>query len=172
MASQILVQMALLAALTGTPRWWAAVPAVPVPPAEEPVALLAKGTFEVKLTPVPMTEGAGTATMARQTIAKLWHGDLEGTSAGEMLAAMSPVQGSAGYVAVERVTGVLHGKRGSFVLQHTGVMTRGTPSLVVTVVPDSGTDELAGMTGMLKIIIEKGKHFYELEYSLSAAPGT
>jgi len=134
---------------------------------------VSKGTFDVKLTPVPMTEGVGVATLARQTVAKHWSGDLEGTSAGEMLAAMSPVKGSAGYVAVERVTGTLHGKRGSFVLQHTGVMTRGAPSLVVTVVPDTGTDELAGMTGTLKIIIEGGKHFYELEYSLSgAAPGS
>lgn len=133
---------------------------------------IAKGTFNVKLTSAPMTESAGTTTLARQTIAKQWRGDLEGSSAGEMLAALSPVKGSAGYVAVERVTGTLHGRRGSFVLQHTGLMDRGAPSLVVTVVPDTGTDDLAGLSGSLRILIEAGEHSYELEYTLSAASPT
>jgi hypothetical protein len=83
-----------------------------------------------------------------------------------MLSAMGNVQGSAGYVAIERVTGTLHGKRGSFVLQHTGTMDRGAPSLSIHVVPDSGTEELVGLTGSMQIQIEQGKHFYTFDYSL------
>ena len=126
----------------------------------------ANGPFDVKLSPQSPAPGIEAANLGRQTINKQFHGDLEATSLGEMIAAMSSVQGSAGYVAMERVTGVLHGKRGNFVLQHTGIMDRGTPSLVITVVPDSGTDALTGLTGSMKIQIEQGKHSYTFDYDL------
>jgi hypothetical protein len=122
----------------------------------------AAGTFEVKLTPQPDDSPVG-----RMTIVKQFHGDLEGSSAGQMLAAMTEVKGSAGYVAIEKVTGSLHGRAGSFVLQHTGTMNRGTPQLSVTVVPDSGTGDLAGLSGSLNIIIEGGKHSYEFDYEFA-----
>jgi hypothetical protein len=100
------------------------------------------------------------------TINKQFHGDLEATSQGEMLSAGSPVKGSAGYVAMEKVAGSLSGRAGAFVLQHSGVMTRGAPSLSVTVVPDSGSGELTGLSGQMIIQIEAGKHSYEFEYTL------
>ena len=99
------------------------------------------------------------------SIDKQFHGDLEAVSKGTMLTAMTAVKGSAGYVAIEHVTGTLAGRAGSFALQHTGTMTRGAPQLGVNVVPDSGTEELAGLAGNMKIIIEGGKHSYEFEYS-------
>jgi hypothetical protein len=101
------------------------------------------------------------------SIDKRFHGELDGTSTGTMLSAGTAVAGSAGYVAIERVTGTLCGKRGSFALQHSGTMNRGAPSLSVTVVPDSGTDELAGLRGSMQIIIEKGKHSYDFDYEIS-----
>jgi hypothetical protein len=105
------------------------------------------------------------------TIDKRFHGDLEAVSRGQMLATTTAVQGSAGYVAMEQVSGTLHGRTGTFVLQHTGTMTRGVPQLSVTVVPDSGTGELVGLSGRMEIkIAEGGKHSYELEYSLPATP--
>jgi hypothetical protein len=125
----------------------------------------ASGTFEVKLTP-QATEDAGSGiTRARMSIDKQFHGDLEATSKGEMLSAVTSVKGSAGYVALEQVTGTLHGLTGTFVLQHTGIMTRGAPQLTITVVPDSGTDQLTGLTGQMRINIVDGKHFYEFEYT-------
>ncbi len=99
---------------------------------------------------------------------KQFHGDLEATSKGEMLSAGGSVKGSAGYVAIERVSGTLHGRAGTFVLQHSGVMTRGAPGLTVSVVPDSGTGELAGLAGTMSIVIAEGKHSYELTYTLDA----
>jgi hypothetical protein len=134
---------------------------------ENPV-MQATGPFDVKLAPQPPAPGIESANLGRQTIDKQFHGALEATSLGEMIAAMGGVQGSAGYVAMERVTGVLHGKRGTFVLQHTGIMDRGAPSLVITVVPDSGTDALTGLTGTMTIQIEQGKHSYVLDYDLPA----
>lgn len=122
----------------------------------------ATGTFDVKL--VPLT--APDAPVGAMSIAKTFHGDLEATSAGQMLAVRTPVDGSAGYVAMERVTGTLGGRHGSFALQHSGTMTRGAPSLEVTVVPDSGTDGLAGLTGRLSIDISGGQHHYTLRYAL------
>ena len=99
-------------------------------------------------------------------IAKQFHGDLEASGAGEMLAVRSPVAGSAGYVAMERVTGTLGGKRGSFALQHSGTMTRGAPGLVVTVVPDTGTDGLVGLSGKMAIEVAAGVHSYVFDYEL------
>lgn len=127
----------------------------------------ANGTFQVKLAPQPPAPGNEQAKLGRLTIDKQFQGDLEAASLGEMLSAMGEVQGSAGYVAIERVTGMLHGKHGSFVLQHLGSMNRGAPQLSVTVVPDSGTDELAGLSGSMQINIEQGKHFYVFDYTLS-----
>jgi hypothetical protein len=127
----------------------------------------ASGTFEVKMTPQkPDNKEAESANIGRMSIDKQYHGDLEATSKGEMLSAMTEVKGSAGYVAIERVTGTLHGKTGSFVLQHNGIMTRGEPQLSVTVVPDSGTSELAGLAGALTIRIAEKQHFYEFDYTL------
>lgn len=124
----------------------------------------ATGTFEVKLSPQAPEEGAGGPVVGRMLIDKRFHGDLEATSEGQMLAAGTAVQGSAGYVAIEHVSGTLSGRTGTFVLQHYGVMDRGAPRLTVTVVPDSGTGELAGLTGKMDIIIDTGKHSYEFEY--------
>jgi uncharacterized protein DUF3224 len=121
----------------------------------------AAGTFEVKLTPQPDDSPVG-----RMTIAKEFHGDLEAASVGQMLASMSEVKGSAGYVAIEKVTGTLHGRAGGFVLQHRGVMNRGAAELSVTVVPDSGAGDLVGIKGSMNIIIEAGKHSYEFDYTL------
>ena len=120
----------------------------------------ANGTFEVKLTP------EGTPEDGRMSIDKQFHGDLEATSKGAMLAAMGCVKGSAGYVAIERVNGTLDGREGSFALQHSGTMTRGVQELSVTVVPDTGTGELTGIAGRMKIIITDGKHSYEFDYSI------
>ena len=131
----------------------------------------ATGSFEVKLTPQATDAEERGSTLARLAIAKEFRGDLEGRSKGEMLSAGTQTKGSAGYVAQERVTGTLGGRHGSFVLQHTGVMNRGAPGLTVTVVPDSGTGDLTGLTGTMNIIIEPGKHDYEFDYEItSAAP--
>lgn len=129
----------------------------------------ARGTFDVALAPLSMHDGAEDATLARLSIDKRFHGDLEATSAGEMLSAATAVPGSGAYVAVERVSGTLNGRRGTFVLQHSGIMTRGTPQLTVIVVPDSGTDALAGLNGTLTINVADGQHSYDFEYTL---PGT
>lgn len=125
----------------------------------------ATGTFEVKLVPLA-DDHAGAAGMSRMSIDKEFHGDLEASSQGQMMSAMTAIKGSAGYVAMERVTGTLAGRKGSFVLQHSGTMDRGTPTLSVRVVPDSATDDFAGLTGTLAIIIADGKHSYDFEYSI------
>lgn len=124
------------------------------------------GPFEVKLTPQEDKTDPG---ISRMVIAKQFHGDLEATSAGTMLAAGTAVKGSAGYVAIEVVTGTLKGHHGTFVLQHSGTMTRGAPQLSITVVPDSGTDGLVGLTGKMTIDIAEGKHSYDFEYTLPEA---
>jgi hypothetical protein len=126
----------------------------------------ARGPFEVKLAPLVTYENTEGSPLGRLSIDKQFHGDLEATSTGEMLSAGGQVKGSAGYVAIERVQGRLHGRSGSFVLQHSGTMTRGAPSLVITVVPDTGTGELAGLAGTMAIVIEAGKHSYDFEYTI------
>jgi hypothetical protein len=128
----------------------------------------AQGPFEVKLTPQPITD-ADEASLGRMSIAKQFSGDLDGSSKGQMIAAGTSVKGSAGYVAMERVTATLAGRRGSFVLQHSASMNRGTPEMHITVVPDSGTDELAGLSGRMTIIITDGKHAYDFSYELAPA---
>jgi Protein of unknown function (DUF3224) len=126
---------------------------------------MAKGTFEVKASPVAADVGDESG-IGRLTLDKKFSGDLEGTSRGQMLGFRSATDGSAGYVAMEKVTGKIGGRSGSFVLQHTGTMTRNAPNLNVTVVPDSGTGELTGIAGTMTIIIAGGKHSYEFAYSL------
>jgi hypothetical protein len=126
----------------------------------------AAGTFDVKLTPQTLADSAPDATLGRLSIDKQFHGDLEGASRGEMLSAGTAVKGSAGYVAIERVAGTLNGRKGTFVLQHSGTMNRGVPQLSVTVVPDSGTEGLAGLSGTMTIDLTGGKHAYVFEYSL------
>ena len=123
------------------------------------------GTFDVTLNPQP-TESA----LGRMSLDKQFHGDLEAVSKGEMLAASSAVKGSAGYVAMEKVTGTLQGRKGEFVLQHSGTMNRGNPSLSVSVVPDSGTGELDGLSGTMSIEITGGKHLYTFDYTIAKAP--
>ena len=135
-------------------------------PKEQPMTKHASGTFEVKLSPQE-DDFATAAGLGRMTIDKTFQGDLAASSKGQMLAAMTEVKGSAGYVALEKVTGTLHGKKGSFVLQHNGIMDRNSPQLSVVVVPDSGTDELVGLTGKMMINIADGKHSYEFEYSIT-----
>jgi hypothetical protein len=131
----------------------------------------AKGDFVVTLTPQSTDEITGASTVARLAIDKQFTGDLIGVSKGEMLSAGTPVKGSAGYVAIERVTGALHGRAGTFVLQHSGTMTRGSPQLTVSVVPDSGSGELTGLTGTMRIIIEGKRHSYEFDYAFDYALG-
>ena len=124
----------------------------------------ASGTFEVKLN--PQDEGPD-APVGRMTIDKQFEGDLAGTSKGTMvMASSSSVKGSAGYVAIEKVTGTLNGRRGSFYLQHNGTMTRGAGELSINVIPDTGTDDLVGLRGKMNIIIADGQHSYEFEYEL------
>ncbi|HEX5830294.1 MAG TPA: DUF3224 domain-containing protein, partial [Gemmatimonadaceae bacterium] len=130
----------------------------------------ASGTFEVTLTPQPADDYVDGAALGRMTIDKRFQGDLEGSSRGQMLTGMTSVKGSAGYVAVERVSGTLAGRRGTFVLQHSGTMARGAPTLIITGVPDSGTDELAGLSGTMTIDVASGKHSYTFEYTIASTP--
>jgi len=125
----------------------------------------ASGTFEVKLP--PQEDKSVDATLGRMTIDKQFHGDLEAVSKGQMLTAGTAVNGSAGYVAIERVSGKLHGLVGSFTLQHSATMTRGEPQLTIIVVPDSGTEQLEGLAGKMAIKIADGKHSYDFEYTLA-----
>ena len=126
----------------------------------------AHGTFEVDLRPI----GGNDGPIAVMSINKTFAGDLRGSSVGQMLAFRTPVQGSAGYVAMERVTATLAGRKGGFTLQHNGLMTRGTPELSVVVVPDSGSEGLLGLAGTLEITISEGRHDYRLVYSLPEGP--
>ena len=129
----------------------------------------ASGTFSVTMLPqqpaaaAPPTPGA---TLGRMQLDKLYQGELQASAHGQMLSAITPTAGSAGYVAIEHVSGTLHGRSGSFVLQHHGLMTRGDKQLNITVVPDSGTGELAGLEGRLDIRIAEGQHVYAFDYAL------
>lgn len=130
----------------------------------------ASGMFEVKLTPQPQDDSAVGTAIGRMVIDKQFHGDLEATSKGEMLAVGTDVEGSAGYVAMEQVSGTLHSRSGTFTLQHSATMTRGVPQLSITVVPDSGTGQLQGLSGRMMIEIADGKHSYSFEYALAEGP--
>ncbi len=128
----------------------------------------AKGKFDVTLQPLDSyAKGSEGMSLGRMSIDKIFSGDLAAKSQGEMLSVRTPVAGSAGYVAIEQVTGSLAGKTGSFVLQHFGVMSQGKNRQILEVVPDSGTGQLAGLSGTMTINIEDGKHFYELDYTLA-----
>jgi hypothetical protein len=128
----------------------------------------ATGHFEVRRTAQaqPVEDAA---LLAGHDLAKVFHGDLEGTGAGVMLSVGTAVAGSAAYSALEVVRGRLQGREGTFALQHTGVMTRGEPALSIRVVPDSGTGALAGLDGTLGIRIEAGQHYYDFDYTLPDA---
>ena len=126
----------------------------------------AKGSFEVSLGPIEPYNQAADSGMSRMSIDKQFLGDLEATSQGEMLSAGAPAEGSAGYVAMERVAGTLQGRRGTFALQHSSTMHEGAYEQSVQVVPSSGTGELEGLAGSMRIIIADGAHSYEFEYSL------
>lgn len=126
-----------------------------------------RGKFEVSMKPSESYAPSGNGLdMGRMSLDKTFEGDLDATSKGEMLSAMTAVKGSAGYVAIERVSGILSGKQGDFVLMHFGVMDRGANRLTLEVVPDSGTEELAGLSGAMQITIENGQHYYEFDYEL------
>jgi hypothetical protein len=131
---------------------------------ERSMSTHAKGTFDVKVTPQVSDDKSA---VARMMLAKQFHGDIEGTSKGEMLSVSTAMNGSAGYVAMEQIDARLNGRAGSFALQHSGTMNRGTPELVITVVPDSGTGELEGLQGRMTIdIAVDGTHSYDFEYTL------
>lgn len=134
------------------------------------IAHHAAGTFDVKATPVTPAGGAADNSISELSLDKQFHGALEATSKGAMLASGNPAKGAGGYVAMEKVTGTLDGRKGSFVLQHSGTMKGGAAELTVTVVPDSGTDELTGIDGKMTIQISAGKHSYDFEYTLPSAP--
>ena len=137
----------------------------PVVQAQEPVMRHARGTFEVTLTPVQPDAGAAPGAPGRMLLAKTFHGGIEGTGAGEMLATLDDGRSGA-YVALERVEGTLDGRRGSFALVHRGLMDDGAQELSIIVVPGSGTGELAGLSGVFHLTIEGGEHRYDLEYRL------
>ena len=134
------------------------------------VVMTARGTFDVKVIPQPADDAAG-GPFGRLFLDKKFHGDLDATSKGQMMGAGTAVEGSAGYVALELVSGTLNGRQGSFIFQHIGAMTKGVQTqLAVTVVPDSGTEQLTGLAGTMAIIIAPdGKHSYEFEYTLDSA---
>jgi hypothetical protein len=126
----------------------------------------ATGAFDVQVTPQAADGHADAVTLGRMTIDKQFHGDLEASSKGQMLTGMGSVKGSAGYVAIEQVTGTLQGRAGTFILQHTGVMDRGAPRLAIAVVPDSGTGQLEGLAGTMTIDTADGKHAYAFTYTV------
>lgn len=128
----------------------------------------ATGPFDVKMQPQPGPEPADGIALGRLLLDKQYQGDLQASGAGQMLSAMTAVSGSAGYVAIEQVRGTLKGREGSFVLQHHGLMNRGGKELTITVVPDSGTGALVGLSGRLDIRVEGGQHFYDFDYTLPA----
>ena len=145
---------------------------IPAPPAQKGPAVSqhARGTFDVKVTPQPADDAAG-GPFSRLFLDKQFHGALEAASKGQMMAAGTAVEGSAAYVAFELVTGTLDGRTGTFMLQHSGTMRSGSATMTVTVVPDSGTAQLAGLTGRMTIVIEGGRHSYDLEYAVEATAG-
>jgi hypothetical protein len=130
------------------------------------MSAVAKGTFTVEMKPQADPAVVEGMTLGRLSLDKRFEGDLVATGTGEMLTALTPVNGSAAYVAIERVSGSVHGRSGSFAFQHSGTMNRGSQQLAITVIPDSGTGALIGISGTFKLNIVDGKHFYEFEYSL------
>ena len=131
-----------------------------------PMTMHARGTFTVAMAPLPADAPAG-STHGRLSLDKVYAGDLDATGKGEMIAIRPNAQGSGVYMAIERVTGVMNGKRGAFTLAHRGVMNRGTPDLSIDIVPDSGDGELTGIAGKLTLTIANGVHSYDIEYTLT-----
>src|SRR5262245_6334539 len=167
-AARVLALLFLCAGLAAASRAQTPSPSPGTPRKGAGVTGHASGAFDVKLTPGAEDKETG---VGRMTADKQYHGELEGTGKGEMLSSMTAVQGSAVYVAIEKVSGTLRGRTGTFVLHHRGVMTRGTPDLSIAVVPDSGTGQLTGLTGTMQIkIAPDGKHSYDFEYTLPGTP--
>lgn len=161
----LVVAVALSCGIVG----FAARQASAVPPSDQtkaPMTTRAHGSFDVKLTPQP----ADDAALGRMMLDKQFHGDLEATGKGQMLTAGTNRDDSGVYVAVERISGTLGGRTGTFIVHHTGVMTRGAQQLTIRVVPDSGTGELSGISGLMSIDIREGKHFYNFDYTLNGTP--
>jgi hypothetical protein len=129
--------------------------------------MIVEGPFEVKMTAEPPYDVVDGVALARATFDKTFSGPLTATAKVAFLSARTKTEGSAGYVALERIDGVLEGRHGTFVVVHRGLMNRGAPSLAITIVPDSGTGELAGISGEMEIRIEGGKHSYRLTYELA-----
>ena len=134
------------------------------------MSTVARGSFVVEMKPQGEPNATEGVTTGRMSLSKRFDGDLVASGQGEMLTALTPVEGSAGYVAIERVTGTLDGRPGSFVFQHSGTMHQGTQQLSITVVPGSGTGALAGLEGRFTLSIVEGKHLYEFEYTLPTPP--
>lgn len=167
MALNIPLTLALL--LVGNSALAAEPPSVatPTPPAAmTSTTRTIQGSFDVQLTPVPATPGVERAPIEHLLLRKQFHGDLQASSLGDMLAFRSPVKGSAGYVAMERIEGRLEGRSGSFVVMHIGEMSGGSQQLTVRVVPDSGTGELTRLSGTMTLDVRDGKHRYEFHYQL------
>jgi Protein of unknown function (DUF3224) len=135
-----------------------------------PVSMHAEGTFDVRTAPLPADDAISGTAIGRYGLDKQFHGDLQAASKGEMLGAGNPATGTAGYVAIEQVTGTLHGRSGSFALQHFGTMVDNKFELIVKVVPGSGTDALSGISGTMTIKIVSAKHSYQFDYELPSAP--
>jgi hypothetical protein len=133
-----------------------------------PVSMHAEGTFDVKTSPLLSEDAIAGTAIGRYGLDKQFHGDLEAASKGEMLGAGNPATGTAGYVAIEQVTGTLHGRTGSFALQHFGTMEDNKFDLTVKVVPGSGEGDLTGISGTMTIAIVSGKHSYNFDYTLPA----
>ncbi len=127
---------------------------------------IATGSFTVEMTPQGEALASEGVSLGRVALSKRFDGDLAATGQGQMLTALTPVKGSAGYVAIERVTGTLHGRAGSFVFQHAGTMSQGAQQLAIRVVPGSGTGELAGIDGVFSLEIIEGRHLYVFDYTL------
>ena len=125
--------------------------------------MVATGEFEIQMSPQTEDE----INVGRMLINKTYRGDLDGSGQGQMLSKRTATEGSAGYVAIEEFNGNIQGKKGSFTLQHTGIMNRGEPSLKVIIIPDSGTEELEGISGTMQINVAEGKHLYEFEYTIN-----
>lgn len=131
------------------------------------LTLHASGPFEITMIPAGAPEKEGATATAQMTLDKRYSGELAASGTGTMLTAVSDTKGSAAYVAIERVSGTLAGRKGSFVLQHAGTMRGGTSQATITIVPDSGTEELTGIGGSLALSVVDGKHFYALDYTLA-----
>ncbi|MGE8492344.1 DUF3224 domain-containing protein [Comamonas sp.] len=130
---------------------------------------IATGRFDIKLQPEGLSPVAEATGRGRFSLDKQFSGDLQATSQGEMLSFRSTTAGSAGYVAMEHVQGSLHGRSGSFVLQHSASMAQGESTQSISVVPDLATDALQGLRGSMQITIDNGQHSYRFVYQLPEA---